>query len=108
MTDQDRRNIPKLLPFLEKLNCTFRNNHKFTNSSLKLCVDFEIFSNYISQAIFPDLDFDRLDTLRVRSQVSQLFKNNPHLIVGFNEFLPPGMKIDITFPDTFCAPSNRG
>ena len=37
-----------------------------------------------------------IDTPGVIARVSNLFKGHPDLIVGFNTFLPPGFKIEVT------------
>lgn len=37
-----------------------------------------------------------IDTPGVISRVSNLFKGHPDLIVGFNTFLPPGFKIEVS------------
>ena len=34
------------------------------------------------------------------SRVSTLFKGHPELIVGFNTFLPPGYKIEVTIGES--------
>ena len=43
------------------------------------------------------------------SRVSALFKGHPDLIVGFNTFLPPGYKIEVSLTDintvNVCAPT---
>ena len=38
-----------------------------------------------------------IDTPGVIGRVSNLFKGHPDLIVGFNTFLPPGFKIEVSF-----------
>lgn len=51
----------------------------------------------------------RIDTPGVISRVSALFKGHPDLIVGFNTFLPPGYKIEVSLTDintvNVCAPT---
>ena len=37
-----------------------------------------------------------IDTPGVIGRVSNLFKGHPDLIVGFNTFLPPGFKIEVS------------
>lgn len=37
-----------------------------------------------------------IDTPGVINRVSTLFKGHPDLIVGFNTFLPPGFKIEVS------------
>lgn len=50
-----------------------------------------------------------IDTPGVISRVSALFKGHPDLIVGFNTFLPPGYKIEVSLTDintvNVCAPT---
>ena len=41
-----------------------------------------------------------IDTPGVIARVSCLFKGHPELIVGFNTFLPPGYKIEVTSMNT--------
>lgn len=38
---------------------------------------------------------NRIDTPGVIQRVSELFKGNNNLILGFNTFLPPGYKIEV-------------
>jgi paired amphipathic helix protein Sin3a len=40
--------------------------------------------------------FESIDTQEVINRVSTLFHGHPDLIVGFNTFLPPGYKIEVT------------
>ena len=62
----------------------------------------------LKQIIISILYF-RIDTPGVISRVSALFKGHPDLIVGFNTFLPPGYKIEVSLTDintvNVCAPT---
>ena len=53
--------------------------------------------------------FFSIDTPGVISRVSALFKGHIELIVGFNTFLPPGYKIEVSLTDintvNVCAPT---
>ena len=53
--------------------------------------------------------FCSIDTPGVISRVSTLFRGHPDLIVGFNTFLPPGYKIEVSLTDintvNVCDPS---
>lgn len=44
----------------------------------------------------PSILFQSIDTPGVINRVSTLFKGHPDLIVGFNTFLPPGFKIEVS------------
>ena len=44
---------------------------------------------------FQEFKSQSIDTPGVISRVSMLFKGHPELIVGFNNFLPPGYKIKV-------------
>ena len=43
-----------------------------------------------------DVFYFSIDTPGVIERVSNLFKGHPELIVGFNTFLPPGYKIEVS------------
>ncbi len=43
----------------------------------------------------------RIDTEGVIKRVKQLFRGNKSLVLGFNQFLPPGYRIDTTDEDRF-------
>jgi len=50
--------------------------------------------------IMKEFKSQTIDTPGVISRVSTLFKGHPDLIVGFNTFLPPGYKIEVTDGDS--------
>lgn len=45
------------------------------------------------------LSMHRIEKEGVINQVKTLFKGHPQLILGFNQFLPPGYKIEIDEPE---------
>ena len=71
------------LEFLDQVKIQFKNNPTVYNSFLEIMKDFK------TQAI---------DTPGVIARVTQLFAGHPQLILGFNNFLPPGYKIGYDEP----------
>ena len=67
------------LTYLDQVKVRFQTQPDVYNKFLDIMKDFK------SQAI---------DTPGVIGRVSQLFSGHPHLIQGFNTFLPPGYKIE--------------
>jgi len=66
--------------YLEKVKKKFENKPQVYNQFLDIMKDFK------SQTI---------NTEGVIERVKTLFKGNKHLILGFNQFLPPGYKIEL-------------
>ena len=62
-------------------------------------VIIQIYQEFKPESISRFLLFS-IDTPGVISRVSTLFKGHPDLIVGFNTFLPPGYKIEVTDGDS--------
>jgi len=75
------------LDFLDQVKLQFADNPKVYNQFLDIMKDFK------SQAI---------DTPGVIARVTELFKGHRNLILGFNNFLPPGYKIE--YPEDQPAP----
>ncbi|KAL4065507.1 paired amphipathic helix, partial [Scleroderma yunnanense] len=48
--------------------------------------------------IMKDFKNEVIDTVGVIERVSILFHGNPSLLQGFNTFLPPGYRIEISSP----------
>ena len=69
------------LTYLDMVKVRFADDPRVYNQFLDIMKDFK------SQTI---------DTPGVINRVSMLFKGHPELIKGFNTFLPPGYRIDIT------------
>jgi paired amphipathic helix protein Sin3a len=76
-----RLKVEDALSYLDKVKMQFGNQPQVYNDFLDIMKEFK------SQSI---------DTPGVIGRVSNLFKGHPDLIVGFNTFLPPGFKIEVT------------
>ncbi|TFL03756.1 hypothetical protein BDV98DRAFT_503644 [Pterulicium gracile] len=74
-------NVTDALSYLDAVKIQFQDQPDVYNHFLDIMKDFK------SQAI---------DTPGVIERVSTLFTGNPYLIQGFNTFLPPGYRIDIS------------
>jgi paired amphipathic helix protein Sin3a len=74
-------NVRDALTYLDQVKLQFQDEPEVYNKFLDIMKDFK------SQAI---------DTPGVIERVSQLFRGHPQLIIGFNTFLPPGYRIDIS------------
>ncbi|KAI8888550.1 hypothetical protein K501DRAFT_291658 [Backusella circina FSU 941] len=72
-------NVSDALTYLDQVKVRFSDKPNVYNQFLDIMKDFK------SQAI---------DTPGVIDRVSSLFKGHPHLISGFNTFLPAGYRID--------------
>ncbi|KAL6041963.1 Paired amphipathic helix protein Sin3a [Balamuthia mandrillaris] len=68
------------LDFLDQVKMQFHNQPHIYNEFLNVMKDFK------AQVI---------DTPGVVARVSNLFKGYPHLVSGFNTFLPPDFKIEV-------------
>ena len=76
-----RLKVEDALSYLDQVKFKFGNQPQVYNDFLDIMKEFK------SQSI---------DTPGVIARVSSLFKGHPGLIVGFNTFLPPGYKIEMT------------
>ncbi|KIM56322.1 hypothetical protein SCLCIDRAFT_1220491 [Scleroderma citrinum Foug A] len=76
-------NVTEALTYLDAIKAQFRDKPGVYNRFLDIMKDFK---NEV------------IDTSSVIAQVSALFRGNPTLIEGFNTFLPPGHRIQIS-PD---------
>ncbi|XP_067235287.1 SIN3 transcription regulator family member Aa [Chanodichthys erythropterus] len=76
-----RLKVEDALSYLDQVKLQFGSQPQVYNDFLDIMKEFK------SQSI---------DTPGVISRVSQLFKGHPDLIMGFNTFLPPGYKIEVT------------
>lgn len=89
-----RLKVEDALSYLDQVKLQFGNQPQVYNEFLDIMKEFK------SQTI---------DTPGVISRVSALFKGHPDLIVGFNTFLPPGYKIEVSLTDintvNVCAPT---
>lgn len=86
--------VENALSYLDEVKIQFKNQPEVYNEFLDIMKEFK------SQS---------MDTLSVIHQVSTLFKGYPHLILGFNSFLPPGYKIRLQNfePVNFTAHSQK-
>eukprot|EP00954_Amorphochlora_amoebiformis_P021390 1346080-Amorphochlora_amoeboformis.AAC.3 len=75
-----RPKVKDAMGYLEKVKKKFENKPQVYNQFLDIMKDFK------SQTI---------NTEGVIERVKTLFKGNKHLILGFNQFLPPGYKIEL-------------
>ncbi|KAK3510185.1 hypothetical protein QTP70_026780 [Hemibagrus guttatus] len=75
-----RLTVEDALSFLDQVKLQFRNQPQVYNDFLDIMKEFK------SQSI---------GTLGVINRVSELFKGHPDLIMGFNNFTPPGCKIEL-------------
>ena len=75
-----RFKIEDALSYLDRVKYKFRNQLQVYNNFLDIMKGFRSHS---------------IDTPGVIARVSDLFRGDPDLIVGFNNFLPPGYKIDV-------------
>ncbi|XP_065661588.1 paired amphipathic helix protein Sin3a isoform X2 [Hydra vulgaris] len=89
-----RLKVEDALSYLDQVKLQFGNKPQVYNEFLDIMKEFK------SQTI---------DTPGVISRVSALFKGHIDLIVGFNTFLPPGYKIEVSLTDintvNVCAPT---
>ncbi|OSX66922.1 hypothetical protein POSPLADRAFT_1077635, partial [Postia placenta MAD-698-R-SB12] len=74
-------NVTDALGYLDSVKAQFQDKPDVYNHFLDIMKDFK------SQVI---------DTPGVIARVSMLFHSNPYLIQGFNTFLPPGYRIDVS------------
>lgn len=81
---QQPEKFERALDFLEQVKLQFQNQPQVYNQFLEIMKDFKT---------------KVIDTPGVIGRVSELFVGNPHLIKGFNNFLPPGHKIDASASD---------
>ncbi|KAB8283945.1 Sin3 protein [Yarrowia lipolytica] len=72
-------NVTDALTYLDQVKIQFSDNPDVYNRFLDIMKDFKSHT---------------LDTPGVISRVSNLFRGFPHLIEGFNTFLPPGYRIE--------------
>ena len=54
----------------------------------------QVYNDFLD--IMKEFKSQTIDTPGVIGRVSQLFRGHPELIVGFNTFLPPGYKIEVS------------
>ena len=87
-TQFQRLKVEDALSYLDQVKYKFGNQPQVYNDFLDIMKEFK------SQSI---------DTPGVIQRVSNLFKGHPELIVGFNTFLPPGYKIEVTCNDVSLA-----
>lgn len=83
-TQFQRLKVEDALSYLDEVKFKFGNQPQVYNDFLDIMKEFK------SQSI---------DTPGVIQRVSTLFKGHPQLIVGFNTFLPPGYKIEVSAND---------
>ncbi|EFX72567.1 hypothetical protein DAPPUDRAFT_200975 [Daphnia pulex] len=76
-----RLKVEDALSYLDQVKYKFGNQPQVYNDFLDIMKEFK------SQSI---------DTPGVIARVSSLFRGHPELIVGFNTFLPPGYKIEVS------------
>ncbi|XP_069994313.1 paired amphipathic helix protein Sin3a isoform X4 [Penaeus vannamei] len=76
-----RLKVEDALSYLDQVKLRFGKQPQVYNDFLDIMKEFK------SQSI---------DTPGVIARVSQLFRGHPELIVGFNTFLPPGYKIEVS------------
>lgn len=76
-----RLKVEDALSYLDQVKLKFNSQQHVYNDFLDIMKDFKTQS---------------IDTPGVIARVSTLFKGHPELIVGFNTFLPPGYKIEVT------------
>ncbi len=69
------------------LSTPFQVKYKFGNQP-------QVYNDFLD--IMKEFKSQSIDTPGVIARVSGLFKGHPELIVGFNTFLPPGYKIEVT------------
>ena len=81
--------VKDAMGYLEKVKNKFADKPQVYNQFLDIMKDFK------SQAI---------NTEGVIERVKTLFKGNRHLILGFNQFLPPGYKIELPLPGKEAPP----
>lgn len=77
---QQRLKVEDALSYLDLIKLKFNEQPQVYNDFLDIMKEFK------SQII---------DTPGVITRISNLFKDHPELIVGFNIFLPPGYKIEV-------------
>jgi hypothetical protein len=80
-----RLKVEDALSYLDQVKYKFGNQPQVYNDFLDIMKEFKTQS---------------IDTPGVIARVSCLFKGHPELIVGFNTFLPPGYKIEVTSMNT--------
>ena len=80
-----RLKVEDALSYLDQVKFKFGNQPQVYNDFLDIMKEFKTQS---------------IDTPGVIARVSCLFKGHPELIVGFNTFLPPGYKIEVTSMNT--------
>ena len=80
-----RLKVEDALSYLDQVKFMFSGQPQVYNDFLDIMKEFKTQS---------------IDTPGVIARVSCLFKGHPELIVGFNTFLPPGYKIEVTPMDT--------
>ncbi|PNX73424.1 paired amphipathic helix protein SIN3 4-like, partial [Trifolium pratense] len=73
LTEQDA------LAFLKDVKVAFQDEREKYDEFIKIMKDFKAFE---------------INTIGVRSRVNELFKGHKDLILGFNNFLPNGYKMD--------------
>jgi len=83
MGGKDGPKVKDALGYLKKVQNRFQNEPAVYNQFLEIMKEFK------SQAI---------DTEGVIKRVKTLFKGNRNLILGFNQFLPPGYRIEVEKP----------
>ncbi|XP_039298739.1 paired amphipathic helix protein Sin3b isoform X2 [Nilaparvata lugens] len=80
-----RLKVEDALSYLDNVKMKFNNHPQVYNDFLDIMKEFK------SQSI---------DTPGVIERVSKLFQGHPDLILGFNTFLPPGYKIEVSTNDS--------
>jgi paired amphipathic helix protein Sin3a len=75
-----KEKLESALDFLDQVKTTFDDRIDVYNQFLDIMKDFKAHN---------------IDTPGVIARVRELFRGYPHLILGFNTFLPPGYKIEL-------------
>ncbi|KAI9298185.1 hypothetical protein K502DRAFT_311916 [Neoconidiobolus thromboides FSU 785] len=81
VNDLECLNVGDALTYLDRVKKDFQNNPTIYNEFLDIMKQFK---------------FRELDTLGVIDRVASLFQGYPTLVIGFNAFLPPGFRIEIS------------
>ena len=87
------------LSYLDKVKNQFALQPQVYNQFLDIMKEFKSQRYYFSFkkiSFFLTLFLFSIDTQEVINRVSSLFHGHPDLIVGFNTFLPPGYKIEVS------------
>jgi paired amphipathic helix protein Sin3a len=102
MSQPDYRplNVKDALTYLDQVKFQFSDQPDVYNRFLDIMKDFksQAYAMTIVTSLMLTCFFfgNRIDTPGVIERVSNLFRGHPSLIVGFNTFLPPGYKIEVS------------